>query len=181
MQKSSRKEAAVIVLLDAARTEFILTQRSAHLSSHPGEICFPGGRKDMGDRDLRDTALRELQEELGIAADRVEYLLSLGRQDTLTGYSVFPWLGIIDGLAPCQINSHEVACIVPLSLREVLNKDNYRDIEVHRQGWRIKTTQFRHHQYEIWGATAQIMRQLCLQCESIPILMDMRERLEKEQ
>ena len=79
------QDAAVVVLYEHATDSLILTRRSNQLRDQPGEICFPGGHWDEGDQTLYDTALRELQEELGIRAERVQLQKMMKTQKTLSG------------------------------------------------------------------------------------------------
>jgi len=76
---------AVILLHEQETDSLILTRRHENLREHPGEFCFPGGRKDKTDPDLWYTALRELHEELGIEAQRVKQIKALSPEDTLLG------------------------------------------------------------------------------------------------
>jgi 8-oxo-dGTP pyrophosphatase MutT (NUDIX family) len=152
---------AVIVLYEQETDSLILTLRSPHMRSHPGEICFPGGRWEWGDKDLWATALRELQEELAITADRVQYIGELNPEITLRGTIIHPWLASISSIHPYKINELEVAALVTLPLKLVLAAENYHEIEVSRFGKRIKSWQFTPSEKKVWGATARIMKQLC--------------------
>jgi len=82
--------AAVLIPLIMYQNELkiLLTQRTAHLHDHPGQISFPGGRSDPEDTSAIDTALREAEEEIGLPANRVEVLGSLPHYLTITGYQV---------------------------------------------------------------------------------------------
>lgn len=93
-------ESAVIVLLEQATRSLVLTQRSANLRDHPGEVCFPGGRWQPGDSDFYATALRELEEELGIEASRVIPIQELQLEQTHNGSTIHPWLASIATLEP---------------------------------------------------------------------------------
>lgn len=155
------KESAVIVLIEETTDALILTQRSAHLRDHPGEICFPGGRWQVGDSNFLATALRELQEELGVEASRIQPIKPLGREKTLHGAIIYPWLATISTLQPYIANAHEVASVLTLPMREVKDITNYKEIVIHRDGNLFKSCQFTASQEFVWGATARIMRQLC--------------------
>lgn len=154
------KEAAVIILHELSSDSIILTQRSSSLRNHPGELCFPGGRWEKGDQDFYATALRELQEELGVESSRVKFIQALDPEQTLTGYKIYPWLASIENLKPYTIDSQEVSELLFIPRSEVIKPSNYKKIIVRRFGLSIKTYQYKIKNYYVWGATARIMRQL---------------------
>ena len=135
----------------------LLTQRSANLPDHPGQISFPGGRTEAQDLTPAHTALRESQEEIGLEQDRVDVLGEVGRYETVTGYSVTPVVGWIDPPLELVTDPLEVAEAFEVPLEFVFNPGNYeqRQREV---GGRV-----RHYfvcEYEdryIWGATAAML------------------------
>jgi len=88
--------AAVLVsLVLGPQPGVLLTRRTAHLNKHPGQVCFPGGRIDPGDASPEHAALREAEEELGLARHQVELLGRMGDYVTGTGYRVTPVLGLL--------------------------------------------------------------------------------------
>lgn len=153
-------DAAVIVLYEQASDSLILTERNHYLRSHPGEICFPGGRRDDSDKTLYDTALRELHEELDIQPERIHLQKKMDTQRTLTGFIIHPWLASIDTVEPYKLNEAEVVALLRLPMTEVRNPANYKQIMVERRGFKIRTIQFINVDYKVWGATARIMLQL---------------------
>ena len=153
-------DAAVIVLYEQASDSLILTERNHNLRSHPGEICFPGGRRDDSDKTLFDTALRELQEELDIQPERIHLQKKLQTRPTLTGFIIHPRLASIDTVEPYKLNEAEVVALLRLPMTEVRNPANYKQIMVERRGFKIRTIQFINYNYKVWGATARIMMQL---------------------
>ena len=160
IDKRSCSEAAVIVLIEESTDTLVLTQRSIHLRDHPGEICFPGGRWQAGDIDLWATALRELQEELGIDAHRVGFIKKLQLEQTHSGSYIQPWLASIATIQPYKANRHEDAAVFTLPMRDVTVIGNYKNIVVERYGRQVETCQFTASNYFVWGATARIMKQL---------------------
>ncbi len=160
-KKSRIKEAAVIVLHELSTDSLILTLRSTELREHPGEVCFPGGRWQPGDENLYATALRELQEELGIISSRVQLQGAMQLERTLTGFIIHPWLASIETLSPYQLNNGEVLEVFSLPMQEVIKIANYQEALVHRLGKTILSDQFTASPRFIWGATARIMKQLC--------------------
>ena len=95
----------------------LLTQRSADLKHHAGQISFPGGRMETGDRDIAHTALREAHEEVGIRPEEVSVIGYLDPMPTVTGYAVTPVVGLVAGQAEVSVDHTEVeyAFEVPLT------------------------------------------------------------------
>ena len=154
---------AVLVIVTGDEVPFVvLTRRSAHLKKHAGQISFPGGRVDEGDKDLIHTALREAQEEIGLPADVIDLCGFLPDMLTGTGYRITPVVVRTHQtrvmLATSLIaNPQEVDEIlfVPLSL--VLSVENYdsfwrEDKDVTWRSWRLTS-----EGHVIWGATAAIL------------------------
>ena len=154
-------KSAVVVLHEQDSDSIILTKRSQHLRTHPGEICLPGGGWESCDKDLWTTALRELEEELGIQADRVHRIEALSPERTHAKTVIYPWLATITKLQPFLMNENEVSAVIALPVREVTCQENYQDIIVSKYGKVIQSCQFIASQHFVWGATARIMKQLC--------------------
>ena len=161
-KKPEDKKAAVFVLHDLSNDSLILTQRSTGLRAHPGEIGFPGGSWQEGDKSLYETALRELQEELGILPTRVQLEKAMKPERTLTGYLIYPWFASIESLIPYLADSAEVSEVFSLPMSEVQKASNYREIVVPRFGLEIPSYQFIASTHFVWGATARIMMQLII-------------------
>jgi 8-oxo-dGTP pyrophosphatase MutT (NUDIX family) len=94
-----------------------VVERASHLRDHAGELGFPGGKPEPGDRDLADTALRELEEEVGVTAAEVELLVGLGPCPVITGkYVLEPFVGLlVDGVVP-RIASGELVAVHRLAI-----------------------------------------------------------------
>jgi 8-oxo-dGTP pyrophosphatase MutT (NUDIX family) len=144
----------------------LLTQRTAHLHDHAGQISFPGGRVDEGDADPVATALRESQEEIGLDPARVEIIGHLPEYVTATSYRVTPVIGLIEqplDVAALQLDTFEVAEAfeVPLAfLMDPRNHERRRVVmgELSRTFYAIPYQGAR--RYFIWGATAAMLRNL---------------------
>ncbi|CEG57025.1 NUDIX hydrolase [Legionella fallonii] len=163
LNKPSVSEAinsAVMVLHELATDSLVLTKRNSQLRHHPGEICFPGGKKDVNDKDLYTTALRELYEELGITADRVTLVKKLQVERTLLGAVIQPWLASIQSVRPYHQNCQEVTSLIYIPMSLVIDPNNYRDLMVKRDGIEFTSCEFIPHDELVWGATARIMKQL---------------------
>ena len=156
-------QAAVLVPL-VLRDELtvLLTQRTAHLSTHSGQVAFPGGRQDPQDRDAAATALREAQEEVGLDAQHVEVLGTLPVYETGTAFMVTPVVALVQPDAPLQANPYEVADIFEVPLRFLLDPAHHQRHRLHWQGLEREWFSMPFHdagqERYIWGATAGMLR-----------------------
>ncbi len=154
--------AAVLIPLIMHENELkiLLTQRTAHLHDHPGQISFPGGRSDPQDTSAIDTALREAEEEIGLPSNRVEVLGSLPHYLTITGYQVTPVVSLVDAGHTYEPDEFEVADIFEVPMAYLMNPHHHEQrMWESPQGYR----RFYAMPYEnkfIWGATAGMLRNL---------------------
>jgi 8-oxo-dGTP pyrophosphatase MutT (NUDIX family) len=154
--------AAVLIPLIMHENELkiLLTQRTAHLHDHPGQISFPGGRSDPQDTSAIDTALREAEEEIGLPSNRVEVLGSLPHYLTITGYEVTPVVSLVDAGHAYEPGEFEVADIFEVPMAYLMNPQHHEQrMWQSPQGYR----RFYAMPYEnkfIWGATAGMLRNL---------------------
>ena len=124
-----------------------------------GEISFPGGRQDEPDEDLRSTALREAEEEIGLPPDDVELVGALPPVGTfVTGYRIFPFVGVIEPGRAWTPQPTEVDEVLELSLRALV--DGYESRRLLRKGVPIKTPTYTVEGNLVWGATARIVQSL---------------------
>ncbi len=144
--------------------DVLLTVREKKLSSHAGQVCFPGGRYDKAlDQDYRNTALRECFEETNISASEIKLLGSLGYLDTITGYRMFPYVGIIQNEdIEINVNPDEISDYFFVPLSKILNASTYTETSVDYNGQHFKTYHFDQSGYRVWGATARILRSLAI-------------------
>lgn len=153
------KPAAVLILVvnHPGDPTVVFTQRTAHLADHAGQISFPGGRADEGDASRRHTALREAEEEIGVAPDRVEVLGELPEYHTGTGYRVTPIVGWAE--PPLQFNPdpHEVADVFEVPLAFLLDVGNHRYESALFKGRMRKFWSMPYGERFIWGATAGML------------------------
>jgi 8-oxo-dGTP pyrophosphatase MutT (NUDIX family) len=153
--------AAVLVplYLDRGRLHTVFTKRQDDLRRHPGDISFPGGRYEEGERDLSATALREAQEEIGLPPEAVEIVGALQPTPTIaTGYAVYPFVGVIEPGRTWALSPREVSEVLELPLDEVLA--GYARRRVVRRGVSIRTDTYMVGEHLIWGATARILTDL---------------------
>ncbi len=153
--------AAVLVPLYVQDDELhaVLTRRHSDLRRHPGEISFPGGRADEGEHDLRTTALRETEEEIGLPGSAVELLGALQPTPTVvTGYAIYPFVGIIEPGHAWIASAEEVAEVIELPVRALIA--GYGRRRLVRRGLPFRTDTYVVDDYLVWGATARILADL---------------------
>jgi 8-oxo-dGTP pyrophosphatase MutT (NUDIX family) len=159
MDAPGSKDAAVLVPLYREPLTTILTERRSDLSRHAGEISFPGGRQDHPDEDLRSTALREAEEEIGLHAGSVELIGALPPVGTfVTGYRVFPFVGIVEPGQTWRPQASEVAQVLEFTLDDLLAGHEMQRLL--RKGVPIKTPTYTVDGHLVWGATARILQSL---------------------
>jgi 8-oxo-dGTP pyrophosphatase MutT (NUDIX family) len=138
----------------------LLTQRTAHLNAHAGQISFPGGRAEAHDTDPIATALRETEEEIGLRPEEIEIVGCLDNYETGTGYIVVPVVGFVSPGFSLTIDEFEVAEVFEVPLAFLLERAN-RTVHERRVGDRRR----RYYAYDfetrfIWGATAGMLDNL---------------------
>ena len=156
-----RTDAAVLVPLhlgDGA-LHAVFTKRREDMRRHPGEISFPGGRRDPEDADLLATALREAEEEIGLAPGDVEVLGALQPTPTIaTGYAVYPFVGLIEPGRAWELSPREVASVLELPFDAL--RTGYARRRLLRQGLPVRTETYVVGDDLIWGATARMLADL---------------------
>ena len=132
----------------------LLTKRNKDLPHHPGQISFPGGRVDTSDKTPKETALREVKEEIGIDRGNIKVIGSLDAYETRTGFSVIPLVGFV--YPPYQIlpDPHEVAEVFEVPLSFCMNPDNHLQHQRRFKGELRRFYALTYNKYFIWGATA---------------------------
>jgi 8-oxo-dGTP pyrophosphatase MutT (NUDIX family) len=154
-------DAAVLVplYLDGDELVAVFTERHSDLRRHAGEISFPGGRQDASDEDLRETALREAEEEIGLASADVELVGALPPVGTfVTGYRVHPFVGSIRPGHTWTPAPAEVERVLELSLPDLVR--GFESRRLLRKGVPIKTPTYTVDDHLVWGATARIVESL---------------------
>jgi 8-oxo-dGTP pyrophosphatase MutT (NUDIX family) len=137
----------------------VFTKRREDLRRHPGEISFPGGRRDETDADLEATALREAEEEIGLPPSSVRVLGALQPTPTIvTGYAIYPFVGLIEPGMAWTLSAREVARVLELALDDLLA--GYGRRRLLRRGVPIRTDTYVVGGDLIWGATARILGDL---------------------
>jgi 8-oxo-dGTP pyrophosphatase MutT (NUDIX family) len=152
----SLKPAGVLVPIIERDTELsvLLTQRSAELKHHAGQVSFPGGRMEEHDASVEATALRETEEEVGISSRHVSVVGYLPTMPTITGYAVTPVVGLISTSAELDIDHSEVEYAFEVPLRFLLDPSNDIRTEWTTHERRVPMVEFHWEGERIWGATA---------------------------
>ena len=163
-----KTESAVLVPLFErdGRLHALFTKRREDLSRHPGEISFPGGRREDADPDLLTTALRETEEEIGLDRTRVTLAGALPPTPTfVTNYAIYPFVGIFEeDVARAWIPQEtEVAHILELAVADV--RAGYGRRRLVRRGIPFMTDTYEVDGNLIWGATARIVSDLLARIE----------------
>ena len=156
------KPAAVLVplIVHEQTLHVLLTKRASHMRNHGGQICFPGGKVDIDDSDHVFTAKREAHEEIGLFPESVEVIGQLNPHQTISGYIVTPVVGLICANVNYQANDSEVAEIFQVPLQHFLNTDNHKSMISHFQGSAHQVHFMPYKGYNIWGATAAMLKDL---------------------
>jgi 8-oxo-dGTP pyrophosphatase MutT (NUDIX family) len=161
-------DAAVLVPLYLSGDELhaVFTKRRDDLRRHAGEISFPGGRQDFPDEDLRVTALREAEEEIGLPRDDVELIGALPPTGTfVTGYRIHPFVGAIKSGHEWEMQPNEVEVVLELSLPALVR--GFEMKRLLRKGVPIKTPTYCVDGNLVWGATARIVQHLLERLEPV--------------
>lgn len=147
------------IVLHAAPT-VLLTQRTAHLRDHPGQISFPGGRVEPEDLTPSETALREAAEEIGLPRAQVEIVGFLPEYRTGTGFRVTPVVGFVRPPVLPAPDPFEVAEVFEVPLTFLLDATNHQRQSMHYRGRQREFYAMPYGERFIWGATAGMIRSL---------------------
>jgi 8-oxo-dGTP pyrophosphatase MutT (NUDIX family) len=155
------KAAVFVLLIDRPYgTSILLVKRSSKVSTHKGEICFPGGKEENSDKSLLNTAFRELKEEIGVSRDSVNLICSLTPEITRTGYVIIPFVGHLLDDSSIKPDMSEIEKVMFVTLKDIQDPDRKRTIDFildgssfHRNGFMVKN-------YLVWGATSNITNEL---------------------
>ncbi|WP_426417154.1 NUDIX hydrolase [Aestuariirhabdus sp. LZHN29] len=155
-------EAGVLIPLweRGGELELVLTLRSAKLSTHSGEVAFPGGKRDPGDRNLWHTALRESHEEIGLDPSSVARLGELGSLVSRFGIKVTPFVGMIPSDAELEANPDELDSIFSVPLAFFLDDKRLRTDAICFRQETYYVPAYEYQGYQIWGLTAVMLVEL---------------------
>ncbi|MDP3767737.1 MAG: CoA pyrophosphatase [Dehalococcoidia bacterium] len=164
------RAAVLIALYDKAAVQHVLFQvRTELVLHHKGRISFPGGAEDPGDADLLMTALRETEEEIGLAEEDVEVLGQLDDLVTVSDFVVTPYVGRITRPAPYPFapSGYEVAELLEVPVPHLLDPATQHDGPARWRDVSVPPPSYRYGEHLIWGATARLLRRF-LDLASVP-------------
>jgi len=155
-----------LFLPDGGEPHAVFTRRATGLRRHAGEISFPGGRRDPEDAALKDTALREAEEEIGLPRAEVRLLGELPPTSTfVTNYVIHPFVGLIPAGLAWRLSATEVDAVLELPLRALRASRTRTRME--RRGISFETDAYIVEEHLIWGATARIVENLLERAEEL--------------
>lgn len=156
-----KSSSSVMVLFhDQKNTpEVLMIKRSDNLRNHSGEWAFPGGKFELSDENLMETAYREVTEEIGINKSNIIYWLRMRPVNTFTGFTIWPFIGMIKKFAKdeLQLNKHEVSDIMSIPIEVFLEPKYKREITFYENNNFRKSDAFTYKGKIIWGASAKII------------------------
>ena len=145
----------------------VFMERTATVATHRGQISLPGGAYERSDASLRDTALRETQEELGIPPEDVEIVAELEPEYVaVSGFLVSPYVGRLGAPPLFRPDPREVARVIEVPLAALLDPVNYREEE--RGTYIRRSPIYQHGADEIWGATARMLVRILAHSAIVP-------------
>lgn len=149
-------EAAVLMAISDGPSDpsLLLTRRARHLTIHPGEAAFPGGKADKEDGGLLITALREAEEEVALPRTAVEVIGQLDQRITRTDIRVTPFVGLIAPDLPLRPNLDELDCIYHIPLDYLMNAKHLQVNRVEVDGCLRYVPRFEFGGQQVWGVTA---------------------------
>ncbi len=158
---SYQPAAVMVAVTDHQKdADIILTRRTAHLTHHAGQVCFPGGRTEEDDYDHMATALRETEEEIGIHPDFLDIYGCLDLYYTQSGFAVTP---VVAGIRPgykISPDPAEVADVFTLPLSHILKPGAFQTQYYDVNGRSYQIPEMTYAEYKIWGITAGILQNL---------------------
>lgn len=154
----TRASVLIPLVQSAYNPSMLLTVRTEDVEHHKGQISFPGGAVEAGDRDVFETALREAEEELGISPEVVDILGRIDDLATPTGFVVSAVVGYIASLPDLIPQPEEVSEYFLAPLKFFLDDANCYTREYHRENEVVEVWFYEYEQYTIWGVTAAIIR-----------------------
>lgn len=154
------KPSSVLVPLFMKEGErhLLFTKRTDNLRHHPGQISFPGGRKDESDESLWETALRETEEEIGVKREHVKFIGELDDMLTSTQYRITPFVASIPYPYEFVVNDAEIETIIEVPIKLLMNPDIFEIRFREYFNVKVKVYYFHIGPEPIWGVTGRIVK-----------------------
>jgi len=154
------RAAVLVPIVDRGEPFLLFAQRSDRVGQHAGQISFPGGRIDAGDRDDLHAALREAEEEIGLPPSLVEPLGVLDDTETFaTQFVITPWVGVVRTPIVWRPDGHEIERVIEVPVAALLARGGFRVERWARDGVTRDVYFYDYQGTTIWGATARILKQ----------------------
>jgi 8-oxo-dGTP pyrophosphatase MutT (NUDIX family) len=154
------RAAVLVPIVDHGEAFLVFAQRTDRVGHHAGQISFPGGRVDAGDADDLQAALREAQEEVGLAPAAVEPLGMLDDTETVaTQFVITPWVGVVRGPVVWKPDGEEIEKVIEVPVAALLARGCFRVESWERDGVARDVYFYDYQDTTIWGATARILKQ----------------------
>jgi 8-oxo-dGTP pyrophosphatase MutT (NUDIX family) len=166
-REPARASVLVPLVMHRDALSVLLTRRTGHLRSHAGQVSFPGGRAEEHDADAVETALRETEEEVGLAREQVEVIGSLPAYTTITAFHVTPVVALVRSPLTLALDAFEVAEAFEVPLQFLMTPANHHRHRFEALGsarqflsmpWEALDAGGQRRRYFIWGATAAMLR-----------------------
>ena len=155
-----RSSAVLLPLFELdGESRLLFTRRTDQVKHHQGEISFPGGAWEPTDADMTMTALREAEEEVGLKMEDVTVLGRLDDYESIHGYHVVPYVGCFDAPYPFNSDPREIAEMIEVPLARLRDPAIFRVEDWTYRGRQFPVCFYTVDEYEIWGLTAEILRQ----------------------
>ncbi|MBD1577004.1 CoA pyrophosphatase [Vibrio sp. S11_S32] len=168
-KQSLRKAAVLIPCIDRPDGIYVLfTKRASHLKHHAGEVSFPGGKYELFDRSLADTALRETNEEVGVLTNQIQLLGQLPSLVTVSQFEITPFVALVKQDYRCVIDPNEVDSVFEVPANYLFNPQNLHTSTMILRGNQHPIFSIHYQKYFIWGVTGQIIQSLQNQLQFKP-------------
>jgi 8-oxo-dGTP pyrophosphatase MutT (NUDIX family) len=147
----------VCIIEESDNLLVLFTERTTHLKNHAGQISFPGGKMEKGDKDLADTTLRETKEEIGLAREKINIIGQLDPVISTTGFWVRPFVALVSQPLELSLDPHEVAGVFTAPLDFLLDPLNHETRSIMYKGELKTVNVITYEDKKIWGMTANIL------------------------
>lgn len=160
LELTSSASVLIAITSSMLNPEVILTLRAKTMSTHSGQVAFPGGRWELQDSSLVDTAIRESQEEIALLPSHVEVKGRLRERQSLHGLTVYPFVAQVPHDVELVADPVETETVFRVPLRFFLESEPARIDKVERQDVRYQMPAWYFENYEIWGLTAYFLQDM---------------------